>query len=566
MKKLSQDTDRTYKCGGFRRYHCTSVVKFVKPAETDICCVYESGEHFHYAPDSKISGIPQHVKHTLLEGLENCTKPAKVYRKLSKTLPKPIYNDISLKQVQQAMGYLKKNVCSVLEQNTIGFLYEWLQTHELGLDSDIHTAGILPGWVCQGSSNLEGTEANVQFVLTTKRLLCNLVKQAECTFGQFLSIDNTYGLLAVGYPITQVGTVDAAHKYHHVGVAVTRHEDAASFTLTVDSIKLGVFAFFGFQMQPRCSVPDKAKAIYNALTSVFPAEMGYLGISVAICYFHNKQAIETNKARFSTEARRQAFESDIEKLHSITSTEVFKNAMTLFEKKWTRKEKDATSWYMEEWGHTFFHAGATPVGAPVANCMTERNNRSIKDYVTNHERLAMGNFLGGAIEELVFQSNEEDKYPLSIAVTNDRQSWGYAQLWLKDTKKFIKESTSAHSKCFYAPSSSFLEHNANPLLQDLRNAIWQCKQPNLFDGEKFDDYVERTSQVHTFKLIESKNGENFFSCTCSYYWKYATCKHSLGLSIWKQKVSVPVPYLVDSLEQLKKRGRPKKVKNFMQKV
>ena len=35
------------------------------------------------------------------------------------------------------MGYLKKNVCSVLEQNTIGFLYEWLQTHELGLDSDI---------------------------------------------------------------------------------------------------------------------------------------------------------------------------------------------------------------------------------------------------------------------------------------------------------------------------------------------------------------------------------------------------------------------------------------------
>ena len=119
------------------------------------------------------------MSNTLLEGLENCTKPAKVYRKLSKTLPKPIYNDISLKQVQQAMGYLKKNVCSVLEQNTIGFLYEWLQTHELGLDSDIHTAGILPGWVCQGSSNLEGTEANVQFVLTTKRILCNLVKQAE---------------------------------------------------------------------------------------------------------------------------------------------------------------------------------------------------------------------------------------------------------------------------------------------------------------------------------------------------------------------------------------------------
>ena len=54
--------------------------------------------------------------------------------------------------------------------------------------------------------------------------------------------------------------------------------------------------------------------------------------------------------------------------------------------------------------------------------MTERNNRSIKDYVTNYERLAMGNFLAGAIDELVFQSNEQDIYPQRIAVTNDHLS------------------------------------------------------------------------------------------------------------------------------------------------
>ena len=169
------------------------------------------------------------------------------------------------------------------------------------------------------------------------------MQQAECNFGQFLSIDGTYGLLDVGYPVTKVGTVDAIHKYHDVAVAVTRHEHADSFSQTVRCVKDAVFEFlfFGFNMQPQCSVPDKAKAIYNGLKSVFPAlpEEKYIGIAIAICYFHNKQAIETNKARFSSDAWRAAFESDIEKLHSITSSVVFQNAIVLFSKRNGQRKK-----------------------------------------------------------------------------------------------------------------------------------------------------------------------------------------------------------------------------------
>ena len=237
--------------------------------------------------------------------------------------------------------------------------------------------------------------------------------------------------------------------------------------------------------------PDKAKAIYNGLKSVFPAlpEEKYIGIAIAICYFHNKQAIETNKARFSSDARRAAFESDVEKLHSITSSVGFQNAIVLFKKKWPKKEKNATAWYMEEWDHTLFNASATPVGAPVANCATERSNRSTKEFVTNHEHLAMGNFLGLLSDELEFLSKEADKYPVSTVVKNNRQRWGHAQLWIKGTKKFIRESTSATQKCFYAPSTSFLEGNANPSLQALRDAVWQCKKHEVFQDEKFDEYV-----------------------------------------------------------------------------
>ena len=123
--------------------------------------------------------------------------------------------------------------------------------------------------------------------------------------------------------------------------------------------------------------------------------------------------------------------------------------------------------------------------------------------MTNHERLAMGNFLGLLSDELEFLSKEADKYPVSTVVKNNRQRWGHAQLWIKGTKKFIQESTSATQKCFYAPSTSYLEGNANPSLQTLRDALWQCKKHEVFQDEKFDEYVLRTSQVYTPSLVLS---------------------------------------------------------------
>ena len=55
---------------------------------------------------------------------------------------------------------------------------------------------------------------------------------------------------------------------------------------------------------------------------------------------------------------------------------------------------------MKEWGYTLFHASATPVGAPVANSVIESSNHEMKVNVTDHERLAMGNFLSRAVDEI----------------------------------------------------------------------------------------------------------------------------------------------------------------------
>jgi hypothetical protein len=478
--KLSSEICSTYKCGGFRRYGCTYAMKFVHKPNREFCLVFERGEHFHSTPNLDRAGIPQHLKPILETGFQMCSKPAKIYRELKKRVPCDIYNNITPKQVAQAVVYMRKKNGSALKQNTVGYLYEWLEKNQLGISSEMHTVGVLPGWVARGPVNIEDSSVNIHFVLTTKRLLYNLVQQANCSFGQLVALDGTYSLLDLGYPVLKCGTIDAAHRYHDVCVCVSRHENQEAFKLMLQSIKDSLFLFYQFVMQPRTSIPDKARAIYNALSTIFPADDEYAGVSIAICYFHNKQAIEFNKARFTSEERRQAFQGDVEKAHAITSTIVFKNAMQLFQSKWSRKEKTATEWYMSEWGQTLFHAGATPVGAPVANSTTERSNRSLKDNVTNHERLAMGNFIDKLSEELEFQSGEADKFPLSVILKNTREQWCKAQLWLKVVKKFIRERTGAASKVLYVPSSSFIATNSAPSLQDLRNAIYQFNNKQVY--------------------------------------------------------------------------------------
>ena len=76
-----------------------------------------------------------------------------------------------------------------------------------------------------------------------------------------------------------------------------------------------------------------------------------------------------------------------------------------------KKDKVPTKWFETYWGSVRFHAGATGDGLPVANSVIERDNRGLKDFITDHKRLAMGNFLGAAVQELEFDSAETQDWP-----------------------------------------------------------------------------------------------------------------------------------------------------------
>jgi hypothetical protein len=375
-----------------------------------------------------------------------------------------------------------------------------------------------------------------------------------------------------GFPIQSVGTIDVNHHWKRIALAVTRYEDQTAFEKLLNVLKDALSNFFGFVWQPLYSVPDSAGAIQNALVEVFRPTETFGGVQVFTCYFHNKQALNNpvNKARFSSEQNRAHFESDIERIHGLSDTAAFCNAITLFKRKWIRKEKDATAWYMQHWGSSYFHCGATPPGLPITNCILEADNRSLKMYVTEHTRLAMGTFLKFLKEELQFQSNEQRKHAFQKHLLLTRQEWGRAQLWLKSgIKKNIRSSQDGTK--FYVPSTKFMKQNPNANLQVLRNGIYNNRTAGseLVQNETFDDFIERATAFYTACLLPEELkmcNECVYSCTCIVFFKRAMCKHALGISIWKGGVEIPAAFKVNSLEQLKKRGRPAKVKDFMKKT
>ena len=83
-------------------------------------------------------------------------------------------------------------------------------------------------------------------------------------------------------------------------------------------------------------------------------------------------------------------------------------------------------------------------------------------------------------------------------------------------------------------------------------------------GENFDNFVHRRRMFKKIQQV-TQHGQETFTCNCKTYLHSATCKHSLGMCILHNLVTVPPQWKCNSLEQLKKRGRPKSVKNCLQK-
>jgi hypothetical protein len=242
-----QGVVQCFKCSGKKRFGCDFKAKVVFEDNSSTISVFSCGTHQHGHEVAAKTGLPPKHKLVVEEAVQDGLDAAVIHRKIQSYSPS---TKVSLKQVQTAVKRTRKMLFSSLAGNTIGDLYEWCHDHELTATSEDHEFGVLPLWNAHGPANLMDEAANVCFVLTTKNLLRNAIRQQNGKLPSFMDFDHTYKLCDNGYPITIIGTVDANHTFKLVAVGITRFENSSAVSKVVDSVKAGMELLLNFNLDP----------------------------------------------------------------------------------------------------------------------------------------------------------------------------------------------------------------------------------------------------------------------------------------------------------------------------
>jgi hypothetical protein len=83
-------------------------------------------------------------------------------------------------------------------------------------------------------------------------------------------------------------------------------------------------------------------------------------------------------------------------------------------------------------------------------------------------------------------------------------------------------------------------------------------------NETFDVYFNRRNNFYTLTPLAAPSLLSSFvpySCSCTRYFKYAFCKHAIGLGIVRGNFQVPAEHSLALLGEQGKRGRKKGSKN-----
>ena len=193
---------------------------------------------------------------------------------------------------------------SRLQGNSIGDLYGWCTENTLTAESSKHKVGVLRGWRAHGSTDILDAAVDIVLCFTTPNLLKNATRQSRGQLPSFFDLDQTYQLTESGYPVSVFGTVDASHAFKLLALGLSRHENEKHITQLLNMVKTGISELTNSTWNPQYAMADRADAIHNALSAVFP------NIRKAKCYFHVKKGLRDHKHLFSNEANYRAFETD----------------------------------------------------------------------------------------------------------------------------------------------------------------------------------------------------------------------------------------------------------------
>lgn len=564
-----------YQCSGSSRNGCPFKVKVLhdseveNPAEQMI--VYKSAaDHSHPTvvgvPCTIIKnpgwGIPTEWEAQVDKVLEIGLKPAHAYRKFKKEFPQAPVTKKQFQTRRQTLLHTKG-----LQVTDLGGLTRICEEKELTPTSPLDTWGVLPGFLVQAATDDRPQVINITF--STVRLMGVAKVQASGRLHSYFSIDGTYKLVVGGFPVTQGGTVNADRSYEPMTITVANSENSEAQQKTLQNHK-DFCNQLGFEFKPEVTCPDAGPAGMDALEASFP------GIIRGTCYSHCiRKGVEGKNLLIKPKRNFDKIVEGIKKIHSTTDNTVRDYSIELWVKQWKNKEKRFVKSFVNGWmGERTrgWNVGATPPGMPKTNQAIERNNRSLKDYVSGHVRLPLRDFIRGVGEELEFHSREFAARQFVHVPTLKKPEWGAGQLWLK-FRGHLAIVNSAKDRVV-VPSSTWLagwevqsplEIRLKQFKDEFRQLHKDAHRMPPDAEESLEDYVDRHASFYVLNKLDEPMGANHFECTCAQYYKGAWCKHSIGVTMKLKLAKCPEKWVIDSVEALRKRGRPKEVGHCMTK-
>ncbi len=376
------------------------------------------------------------------------------------------------------------------------------------------------------------------FFASTKRLLGH-AKDAK-----IVHADATYKLIWQGYPVLVVGTSDADQHFHHFGMGVCMNEKTADFEFIFEALQKGVESVFQSEMHPEVLVADAAHSIQNAFQSVFAT-----GEQTVMCWAHMHRNISKKIISLVKKENRGTILSDIETIQVLPSPELFHQAVELFFAKWENKEKSFVSYFKKEWinSNSNWYEGYRHFTPSTNNCLESCNN-VIKKENTFRERHPLSRFKMIALKTVARWSNSYKNGLKSIITTPTIHLARFtsAYQWVKSKKEVVVRTETEDLKAYFIPAGKKTSLTEDEIQTHLDNT----------SATTFDNFVKNQFEVWTVKINKDQWLEA--RCSCPFFFKNYSCKHTVGIAIRTGLVKPPLEVRGPPMEQKRKRGRPAK--------
>ena len=153
--------------------------------------------------------------------------------------------------------------------------------------------------------------------------------------------------------------------------------------------------------------------------------------------------------------------------------------------------------------------------------------------------------------------------------------WRHAQIFLEGEQlSFASKLSVGGRDIIIVPSTQTLSHartTADPkeAVKDQIKKYLKVYKKGLVRGALgedpsvvgFDAVMNLLESCYVlFELDGGGKAEIKFQCSCTQFWHYYKCKHSLGLSIREKGISIPAIYNITNISKKARPGRPKKAR------